>query len=309
MAGEGPVDQELLTIRDWLRFAVSRFNAAGLHYGHGTVRALDEAAFIILTALNLGPDDLEPWLDARLTSEERSRLGALIGVRVSARTPASYLVKTAYIRGRRFICDERAIIPRSFIGELLCNRMDEDDDSFPPFPLPDPAERILDLCTGGGSLAILAAEAFPEAAIDAIDISPDALALAAENVALHGLEERINLIRSDLFAKVKGRRYDLILCNPPYVTDDNVAAFPPEYQAEPRLAHAGGADGLDLVKRILSQAAKHLEPEGQLVLEVGMAGEVLDDLYPDLLLVWIDTEVSEGEVFAISAEGLSEAGP
>ncbi|MBS0240532.1 MAG: 50S ribosomal protein L3 N(5)-glutamine methyltransferase [Proteobacteria bacterium] len=295
---------ELLTVRDWLRYAVSRFNAARLVYGHGTERAVDEAAFLILAGLDLDVDELDPWLDARLTMTERARLAGLIDARVATRKPAPYLVGCGYIRGRRFKVDERAIVPRSFIGELLCDRMDVDEGLFPPLPCADPDGRILDLCTGGGSLAILAALAFPDASIDAVDISGDALALAAENVGDYGLVDRVNLVRGDLFAPVGGQRYDLILSNPPYVTGAAVAAFPPEYRAEPVLAHAGGADGLDIVRRILGEAERHLAADGQIVVEIGEGREALEESFPDLPFVWIETETSHGEVFALPAAAL-----
>lgn len=295
---------DLVTIRDWLRYAVSRFNVAGLVYGHGTERALDEAAFIILSALNLDVADLDPWLEARLTTPERQRLANLIDARIETRKPAPYLVGAAYLRGRRFRADERAIVPRSYIAELLCDRMDEDELHFPPLPADTPVRHILDLCTGGGSLAILAALAFPEATVDAVDISADALALASENVADYGLGDRIRLIEGDLFAPLGDRRYDLILSNPPYVTDAAVSAFPPEHRAEPEVAHRAGPDGLDLVRRILGGAGRHLAPEGQIVIEVGQAGEALSASFPDLPFVCIETATSSGEVMALPASVL-----
>lgn len=297
---------ELQTLRDWLRHAVSRFNAAGLAYGHGTDCALDEAAFMILASLHLDLDTLDPWLEARLTLAERSRLDALIEARVTTRKPAPYLVGVAAIRGRRFHVDERTIVPRSFLGELLCDRMDEGDEGFPPLPLAAPVTRILDLCTGGGSLAILAAEAFPEAEVDAVDVSAGALEVATRNVAAHGLENRVHLIVGDLFSGLGEQRYDLILSNPPYVTDAAMAAFPPEHRAEPPLAHCGGADGLDLVRRILEAAGRHLEPNGQIVVEIGQAREALEAAYPELAFLWLETATSEGEVFALPASALQD---
>jgi ribosomal protein L3 glutamine methyltransferase len=300
--------EELVTLRDWLRYAVSRFNRAGLAYGHGTERALDEAAFIILVALELAPDELDPWLEARITRPERERIDGLIEARVATRKPAAYLVGVAYIRGRRFRCDERAIVPRSFIGELLCDRMDESPEHFPPLARRGPARSVLDLCTGGGSLAILAALAFPDAVVDAVDLSPAALALAAENVAAYGLEGNVRLIQGDLFAPLAGRRYDLILSNPPYVTDAAMAAFPPEHKAEPVLAHAGGPDGLAIVRRILAEAGRHLAPGGQLVVEVGDGRAALEADRPDLPFAWIETATAKDEVFALPAEALLEGG-
>jgi ribosomal protein L3 glutamine methyltransferase len=302
---------ELATIRDWLRYAVSRFNAADLTYGHGTTAAVDDAAFLILHTLHLPIDDLAPWLDARLTRSEKDAIAGLVEARVTTRKPISYLTGTAYIRGHRFFVDERTIIPRSFIGELLCDHIDgaqlgDADGGLPVlvFGAEVAPTRILDLCTGGASLAILAARAFPEATIDAADISTDALAVAGRNVETHGLADRVHLIHSDLFAGLAGERYDLILSNPPYVTDAAVDAFPPEYAAEPRLAHAGGADGLDLVRRILDGADAHLTRDGLLVMEVGTGRAALEAAFPGMPFLWLDTAESQAEVFSIAASAL-----
>ncbi|MGE3229954.1 MAG: 50S ribosomal protein L3 N(5)-glutamine methyltransferase [Hyphomicrobium sp.] len=289
---------DLATIRDWLRYAVSRFSAAGLVYGHGTDTALDEAAFLILSALHLPIDQLEPWLDARLTRAERGTLAALVAARIETRKPAPYLVNAAWIKGHRFYVDERVIVPRSYIGELL------DDGLSMLIADPGRVERVLDLCTGSGSLAILAAAAFPHATVDASDISPAALEVAARNVDDYGLADRVTLIRSDLFAELGGRTYDLIISNPPYVTAEAVALFPPEYRAEPELAHLGGPDGMDLVRRILAEAPAYLDPEGILVVEVGMGRDTLETEYPGLPFLWLDTQQSQGELFALSAEAL-----
>ena len=290
---------DLVTVRDWLRYATSRFNEAGLVFGHGTETALDEAAFLILATLKLPIDQLEPWLDARLTRPERRRIADIVAARIETRKPAPYLVGEAWIRGHRFTVDERVIVPRSYIGELL------DDGLSAVVADADGVERVLDLCTGSGCLAILAALAFPEAVIDAADISEGALEVAAKNVADYGLAGRITLHRSDLFAGLEGAAYDLIISNPPYVTAEAVAAFPPEYAAEPELAHLGGTDGLDLVRRILRDAPAHLAPGGMIVVEVGMTRDRLETEYPDLPFLWLDTEQSEGEVFALSAEAFA----
>ncbi len=306
MTKHGPDDRcdALLTVRDWLRHAVSRFNAAKLVYGHGTSTALDEAAFLILTTLHLPIDQLEPWLDARLTREERERLAAVVDARVDTRKPAPYLTNSAYIGGHRFYVDERTIVPRSFIGELLCAEI-AGDDVVSPLALDNPApQTVLDLCTGGGSLAILAALAFPDAHVDAVDLSADALAVAAHNVSDYGLEDRITLVHSDLFAALGAKTYELILSNPPYVRDAAVDAFPPEYKAEPRMAHAGGGDGLDLVRRILEEAGRHLTPDGTLVVEIGQERETLEESRPDLRFLWLDTAESSGEVFQLPATAL-----
>lgn len=294
-----PADiDNLATIRDWLRYATSRFTAAGLVFGHGTETPLDEAAFLILSALHLPIDQLEPWLDARLTRDERTAIAGLVEARISTRRPAPYLVNAAWIKGHRFYVDERVIVPRSYIGELLVDGLSA------VVADPEAVESVLDLCTGSGCLAILAAFAFPNARVDAVDISPEALEVAQRNVADYGLADRVSLHRSDLFAGLGGRTYDLILSNPPYVTAAAVAAFPPEYSAEPQLAHLGGADGLDLVRRILADAAVHLDTEGMLVVEVGRARDALETEYPDLPFLWLDTEQSEGELFALPAAAL-----
>jgi ribosomal protein L3 glutamine methyltransferase len=296
-----PAIEDLVTLRDWLRYAVSRFNNAGIVYGHGTSGALDEAAFLVLRALDLPPDQLDPWLDARLTHAERAMLAALIKARVETRTPAPYLLNEAWIKGHKFYVDERVIIPRSYIGELL------DQGLSAAVPDPEALGSVLDLCTGGGSLAILAALTFPDAAVDAVDISLDALAVARRNVVDYGLEDRIRLIDGDLFSALNDERYDLIISNPPYVDAEAVAAFPPEYKAEPVLAHAGGPDGLDLVRRILAGAANHLTPEGVIVVEIGHGRANLERDYPHLPFLWLDTDESEGEVFALMARDLAPA--
>jgi len=290
---------DLVTLRDWLRFAVSKFNAAHLVYGHGTGSALDEAAFLLLSGLDLPIDQLDPWLDARLTRPERQRLADLIAQRIATRKPAPYLVGKAWIKGHPFRVDERVIVPRSYIGELLVERPEA------LVPDADSVGRVLDLCTGSGCLAILAALAFDSAGVDAVDISPGALAVARMNIADYRLHDRVTPIESDLFAALSGRRYDLIVSNPPYVTSAAVEAFPPEYRAEPKLAHLGGTDGMDLVRRILAAAGRHLEPGGTLVMEIGTGREVIEHDFPDLPLIWLDTEESEGEVLLVTADDLA----
>ena len=300
MVERSPLD-DLLTVRDWLRYAVTRFNTAGLAYGHGTERAIDEAAFLILAALKLPIHELEPWLEARLTREEREKLDDLIETRITTRKPAPYLVGEAWIKDFRFYIDERAIVPRSYLGELMVNGLEA--------TLGDTSEiaHVLDLCTGAAPLAIIAAHVFSEAKVDAVDLSPAALAVARRNVADYGLEKRIELLEGDLYEPLGRRRYDLILANPPYVTEAAVAAFPPEFQAEPQLAHLGGADGLDLVRRIIDGACQHLSPHGHLIVEIGMGKSALEQAYPSLPFLWLDTETSEGEVFHLEAGALAKA--
>ncbi|WP_038358455.1 50S ribosomal protein L3 N(5)-glutamine methyltransferase [Bosea sp. UNC402CLCol] len=293
---------DLLTLRDLLRYAVSRFNAAGLSFGHGTTNALDEAAFLLLEALKLPVDDINPWLDARLTRSERARLLDLIEARVTTRKPAPYLVGRAYIHGLGFRVDERVIVPRSYIGELLMRGVLE-SEGLGLVPEPEAVDRVLDLCTGSACLAIIAAGRFPNAEVDAVELSPDALDVAGLNVADYDLGDRVHLLQGDLFAPLDGQRYDLIIANPPYVTAEEVAAFPPEYASEPRMAHIAGADGLDLVHRILAQARNHLNPGGGLLCEVGTGREALEAAY-DLPFTWLDTEESEAEVFWIGEADL-----
>lgn len=299
MAASDVARDDLVTIRDWLRYSVSRFNAARLSYGHGTANALDEAAYLILSALDLPIDALEPWLDARLTRDERARIADLIEQRITTRKPAPYLLHKAWIGAHSFYVDERVIVPRSYIGELLRDGLSSvvADDR--------PPARILDLCTGSGCLAVLAALAFPGAHVDASDLSQDALDVATTNVADYGLDARISLIRSDLFAELDAARYDLIIANPPYVAAAEMAAFPPEHRHEPSMAHAGGPDGLDLVRRILKAAPEHLAPTGQLVVEIGTGRELLEAEFPSLPFLWLDTEGSEGEVFALPASAFA----
>ena len=292
---------ELLNVRDWLRYATSRFRAAGLVFGHGTATALDEAAFLILETLHLPIDQLEPWLDARLTRAERAAVRDIVERRVATRKPAPYLTGTAYIQGHRFAVDDRVIVPRSYIGELIATgRLDD--------LLESPPRNVLDLCTGSGCLAILAALQFPEAQVDAVELSAGALEVARRNVGDYDLRERIDLLQGDLLTPVLGRRYDLVIANPPYVAAPEVAAFAPEYAAEPVMAHIGGDDGLDLVRRILGGVAAHLTPDGVILMEIGTGREIIEAAYPHLPFTWLDTEASEGEVLMIGAKVLSAPG-
>lgn len=287
----------LVTLGDFFHLAVRRFRAAHLAYGHGTTNAVDEAAFLVLEALRLPIQNIEPWRDLRPTPAERARLLTLIDARVSLRMPAPYLLGAAYMQGVRFQIDRRALIPRSFIGDLLAHGA---------VPVADPrrVRRVLDLCTGSGCLAILAALAFPRARIDAVDLSAGALALAKRNVAAHRLADRITLHRGDLFQPVDAERYDLILSNPPYVDAAGMAKLPPEFQHEPRMALAAGNDGLDLVRRLLDQAKRHLTRNGGLVCEIGRGRKPLERAYPNLPFLWLDTELSQGEVFWLARADL-----
>jgi len=294
---------ELKTVRDFLRFAVSGFRAARLVHGHGATSALDEAAFVILETLHLPVDDINPWLDARLTAAERRRLADIIRARIETRKPAAYLTRRTYIHGVPFYVDERVIVPRSYIGELMFSGL-FGGEGFNLVDDPATIGSVLDLCTGSGCLAILAADLFFNAEIDAVDLSADALAVAKINLDEHELSGRINLLQGNLFEPVEGRRYDLIIANPPYVAAAEVAAFPPEHGHEPVIAHAGGDDGLDIVRRILATAADHLNPGGGLLCEVGTGRDILEAEFPDLDFFWLDTEESAGEVFWLTREAL-----
>jgi len=289
---------DLATLRDWLRFAVTRFGEAKLAFGHGTDNAYDEAAYLLLHALSLPLDRLEPFLDARLTQAERAHVEQLLVRRVDQRVPAAYLTHEAWLGDFRFYVDERVLIPRSFIAELL------PDGLAPYVGPPDKVAAALDLCTGSGCLAILLAHAYPGADVDAADISVDALTVAQHNVADYGLADRINLIRSDLFSNLSEKTYDLIISNPPYVTAVAMEELPPEYRHEPALALAGGEDGLDAVRTIVREAPRFLNPRGILVVEVGHNRAAAELAFPRLPFVWLETAGSTDSVFLLSREEL-----
>ncbi|QCO01860.1 50S ribosomal protein L3 N(5)-glutamine methyltransferase [Azospirillum argentinense] len=294
---------ELRTVRDLIRYGVSRFNEADLDYGHGTTNAHDEAVFMVLEGLSLPIDQLDPYVDARLTLAERRKVADLLHARVETRKPASYLLNKAYIQGIPFYVDERVIVPRSYIGEILFSDLIGGDD-FTLVEDPTEVERVLDLCTGSGCLAILAAQIFPEAQVDAVDLSADALEVAKRNVADSGFEDRIALHHGDLFAPLKNRKYDVIITNPPYVDAEAMANLPPEFRHEPQMALASGEDGLDIVRRLLKEAPKHLTPEGGLLCEFGTGREILEAEYPDLDFFWVETANSFGEVFWLTRDQL-----
>lgn len=293
---------ELRTLLDFVRYAASRFIQAKLVFAHGTTDPVAEAAFLVCEALHLHPDRFEMFAAARVTAAEAGTILGLIERRVALRKPAAYLVNRIYMRGLPFYVDERVIVPRSFVGELLESHFGGQDGSL----IDDPAavETVLDLCTGSGCLAILAARAFPHARIDAVDISKDALQVAARNAGDYALEDRISLHQGDLFKPLLDSRYDLIISNPPYVDAAGMDALPRECRFEPKLAFDGGADGLDIVRRILDEAGMHLTPQGGLLCEIGRGRELLEAAYPHLPLLWLDTEDSEGEVFWIAAADL-----
>jgi ribosomal protein L3 glutamine methyltransferase len=294
---------ELVTLLDFVRFAVSRFVEANLVFAHGTSDPVAEAAFLVCEALHLRPDQFEAFATARVSAFETKAILQLIERRVRTRKPAAYLVNKIYMRGLPFYVDERVIVPRSFIGEILDSHFGGEDGS-PLIGDPAEIERVLDLCTGSGCLAILAARHFPNAEVDAVDISKDALGVATRNVAEHGLKDRVKLHRGDLFAPLKDARYDLIISNPPYVDAEGMASLPPECRAEPKLAFDGGTDGLDIVRRILREAPAHLTPQGGLLCEIGRGRAQLEAASPQLPLLWLDSEESEGEVFWITVDDL-----
>jgi ribosomal protein L3 glutamine methyltransferase len=299
---------ELVTVLDLVRYAVTRFAEAKLVFAHGTTDPVAEAAFIVGEALHLPPDRFEWFAPARVTAPERTRILDLIEARIATRKPAAYLLGRIYSAGVAFHVDERAIVPRSYLGELLAGDLFAGDlstggEESLEWKEPDEVARVLDLCTGSGALAVLAAMRFPEAAIDAVDISAGALEVAARNVREHGLGERITLLRGDLFAPVKSERYDLIISNPPYVDAEGMAALPPECRHEPALALDGGREGIDVIARILEEAGRHLTEDGGLLCEVGRDRPVLEARY-ELPFAWLDTEESSGEVFWLTADAL-----
>ena len=297
---------ELLTLLDFVRYAVSRFVEAKLVFAHGTTDPVAEAAFLVCETLHLHPNQFETFATARVTAREAKAILEVIARRVTTRKPAAYLVNKIYMRGLPFYVDERVIVPRSFIGELLDSHLSGQGDDDGGSLIDDPAsvENVLDLCTGSGCLAILASRSFPNARIEAVDISRDALDVAARNIADYGLEHRVTLHRGDLFKPLGHGRYDLIISNPPYVDAEGMAGLPRECRAEPRLAFDGGADGLDIIRRILKEAGPHLTPQGGLLCEIGRGREWLEAAFPQLPLLWLDTEDSDGEVFWIGAADL-----
>ncbi|MFO1351961.1 MAG: 50S ribosomal protein L3 N(5)-glutamine methyltransferase [Gammaproteobacteria bacterium] len=301
MANHPEISRHLHTVRDFIRWGASRMNEARVHFGHGTTNAIDEAAALVLHNLHLPPDLHETYLQAALTPAEKTAVIDLIERRVRERKPAAYLTQRAWFMELPFYVDERVLIPRSPIAELI-------ERQFSPWLAhPDAVERILDLCTGSGCIGIACAYAFPNAAVDLTDISAAALAVAARNIEEHGLGERCTAIESDLFTALAGRRYDLIVSNPPYVSDAELAALPPEYRHEPTLGLAAGAHGLGVVVEILRQASDYLSDDGILVVEVGASQYTLCEAFPDVPFVWLDFERGEDGVFLLGAAQLRDA--
>lgn len=284
------------TVRDMLRYAVSRFNGAKLYFGHGSNNAFDEAAYLILHTLKLPLDKLDPFLDATLLPEEIDSILNVIEQRATQRLPAAYITSEAWLDGYRFYVDQRVIVPRSFISELI-------REQFAPWVAdPDSVTGILELCTGSGCLSIMLADAFPNAQIDAVDISDDALAVAKRNVEEYELQDRITLIESDLYAKVPEKKYDLIVTNPPYVNSQSMNKLPEEYRREPQIALAGGADGMDLVRNIVTGAAERLTSQGILMVEIGNERKHAEAAFPDRELTWLSTSAGDDMVFLLTAD-------
>ncbi|MGB3381916.1 MAG: 50S ribosomal protein L3 N(5)-glutamine methyltransferase [Rhodanobacter sp.] len=290
---------DLATIIDFIRYGASRFSAAGLTFGHSHDNPIDEATHLVLASLHLPPDIPPAYGAGRLTAEERANVLALIERRVNERLPVAYLVGETWFAGLKFKSDRRALVPRSPIAELI-------ETGFTPWLDERHVERALDLCTGSGCIGIAMAEYNPEWQVDIVDISDEALSLARENIAFQHVEGRVEAIQSDLFAGVAGRKYDLIVSNPPYVTEDEYAALPGEYAHEPKLGLTSGADGLDLCLRMLDEAAGHLTEDGLLIVEVGESEHALSALLPEVPFVWIEFKVGPMGVFALERRDLVE---
>ena len=298
------LSEELFTIRDWLRFTVSQFEESEIFFGHGTDNSYDEAVWLIMSALHLPHDTLNNFLDAVITEKERKNLAHLIEQRITKRTPTAYLLREAWLRGFKFYVDERVIVPRSFIAELLDFNETGEHGLQPWIEHPELINAAADICTGSGCLGILLANAFPDAMIDVIDISPDAIAVANININNYGLQDQITAIQSDMFAALAGKTYDLIISNPPYVDAPSMATLPTEYRNEPQLALGSGVAGLDHTHTLLTHAAKYLNDDGILVVEIGHNRDALLDAYPDLPFTWLQVEAGNQFVFLLTKEQL-----
>lgn len=289
--------KELHTLRDFIRWGISEFNKAGLHFGHGTDNAWDEAVLLITHVLHLSPTIDREVLDARLTYDEKIKILDLFRKRINKKIPAAYLTHEAWFAGLPFYIDERVLIPRSSLGELITKH-------FEPWIDFSQVKRILDIGTGSACIAIAAAYAFPEAMVDAVDISAPALAVAKHNIHKHKLEPRVKLIKSDVFASIENESYDIILSNPPYVAKAELKGLPKEYSHEPKIALEAGKSGLDIVLKILKDAAKHLTPHGILVVEVGNSEATVQTSFPEIPFTWLEFEQGEGGVFLLRAQDL-----
>lgn len=292
------VIDELITVRDYIRWAASRFHASKIYFGHGTDNAWDEATQLVLHAIHLPLNSEIKVLDARLTHDERRHVVHVIEVRIKDRIPAAYITGEAWFVGLKFYVDERVLVPRSPIGELI-------EQGYEPWLVHEP-EAILDLCTGSGCIGIASAHAFPYARVDVSDISADAIEVANRNIAEHQLQDRVRAVRSDLFDSLAGQVYDLIVSNPPYVDKDDMASMPAEYQAEPALALESGDDGLDFTRRLLREARQHLSNDGVLIVEVGNSWVALEATFPNVPFTWLEFERGGHGVFLLTAQQLDE---
>ena len=292
------INHPFSTLRDVLRYAVSRFNSAKLVFGHGSSNALDEAAYLLLHTLHLPLDTLEIYLDSHLLPDEVGQILKVIERRATDRVPAAYITNEAWLGTYQFYVDERVIVPRSFIAELIPGYL------APWVSDPDAITDILELCTGSGCLPIMLADAFPGARVDTADISGDALAVAKINVATYGLEQRISLIESDLYSKVPNKKYQLIVSNPPYVNNNSMHTLPQEYLHEPQIALGGGDDGMDLVRTIIAGAKQYLTPDGILLVEIGHERAFAEAAFPDLEFTWVSTSAGDDMVFLLTADKL-----
>ena len=290
-----------MTLIDLITAQSARLKSAGVSFGHGTTNAFDEAAWLVLWSLGLAVDALEAKAKTELPADQQAKAEALVTQRIETRQPAAYLTKEAWLQNVPFYIDERSIVPRSFIAELLA---DSEGTSTLDAWLSDTTLEVLDLCTGNGSLAVIAAMAYPDIVVDAADISDDALAVARINVDTHALSKRITLLRSDLLSAVRGP-YDLILCNPPYVNTQSMQALPAEYRAEPALALAGGADGMDQIRRILTTAPKHMTVDAVLVLEIGNERAHFEHAFRRLEVAWLETSAGDDQVLLVTREALA----
>jgi ribosomal protein L3 glutamine methyltransferase len=292
-----------VTVAALVGAVAARLKKARLVFAHGTTDPVAEAAFIVGETLNIHPDHIDARAGMRVTAAQRKKIDALVERRIRTRKPAAYLLKRIYMLGVPFYVDERAIVPRSFLGEILAGELFA-GESFSLVRKPESIASVLDLCTGSGCLAILAALRFPNAKVDAVELSKDAIEVAKRNVANHRLKSRVRLLRGDLFAQLNAARYDLIVANPPYVDDAGMALLPPECRHEPQLAFNGGSDGLSVIRRILDEAGQHLNEGGGLLCEVGRGRTVIERAYPGKRFLWLDTEESTGEVFWLDADQL-----
>jgi ribosomal protein L3 glutamine methyltransferase len=298
-----PASRTQVTVAVLIRSTTSRLKRAKLVFAHGTADPVAEAAFLVGQTLGIHPDHIEARAGMTVTAAQQKKISALVERRIRTRKPAAYLLKRIYMRGVAFYVDERAIVPRSFLGEILDSELFA-GEAFSLVPKTDSIARVLDLCTGSGCLAILAALRFPKAKVDAVELSAAAIEVARRNVADHRMNKRVRLLRGDLFAPTKAACYDLIVANPPYVDDEGMASLPPECRHEPRLAFDGGSDGLSVIARILDEAGRHLTEGGGLLCEVGRGRTAIERAYPDKRFLWLDTEESSGEVFWLDAAQL-----